>query len=68
MEEIYELEAAKLQRCVESKTHVTIYTINGFQIHCRVVDFDRNVIVVTENGAEKMVYRHAVSTITIPKA
>lgn len=68
MEDIYELEAAKLRRCVESKKEITIYTINGYQIRCRMVGFDRNVIAVMEDGAEKMVYRHAVSTITIPKA
>ena len=67
MEEIYELEAAKLQRCVESKAQVVLYTTNGYQMRCVVVDFDRNVIVIEGNGAEKVVYRHAVSTITMPK-
>lgn len=68
MEEIYELEAAKLQQCVESKAKVLIYVTNGYQIRGRIVDFDGNVIVVRADGLEQMVYRHAVSTIALPKA
>ena len=67
MKEIYEVEEKKLRHCVESKAEVVIYMGNGYQVHGRILAFDRNVIIAESNGREQMVYRHAVSTIALPK-
>ena len=67
MKEIYEVEEKKLRRCVESKADVVIYMGNGFQVHGRILDYDHGVIIVESNGREQMVYRHAASTIALPK-
>lgn len=67
MKEIYEVEEKKLRSCVESGADVVIYMGNGFQVHGRILDYDQNVILVESGGREQMVYRHAASTIALPR-
>lgn len=64
MEEIYELEARKLQEAVADGREVKIHIVNGYRMEAVILDFDCNVILCRSGGKERMVYRHAVSTIS----
>ena len=42
---------------------VTMFLVNGFQIRCVVTGFDPFVVMVTADGKQEMIYKHAISTI-----
>lgn len=52
-----------IEQCINSRVNVKIYTTNGAQIDgCIMHDF-MDYIVVKSGGKQKMVYKHAISTI-----
>lgn len=65
MEEMMNLEVEKLSEAVEEMKVVKIIFVNGYQMNCTVTDFSDQVLIVHEGGKEKMIYRHAVSTIEL---
>jgi len=56
-------ENNNLEALRASKTRVTLFTINGFQLKGTIVDFDANTVVLRCDGTEQMLYKHAISTI-----
>ena len=65
MEEMMNREAQKLSEAVEEMKVVKIIFMNGYQMSCVITDFRDQVLIVREGGREKMIYRHAVSTIEL---
>lgn len=51
----------------KNRTPVKVYLINGYQISGIITSFDRDSIIVIEDGVRKVVMRHAVSTIVPQK-
>lgn len=45
-------------------THVTVFLMNGFQMRGVISAFDPYVVVVSTEGKQQVVYKHAISTIT----
>ncbi len=43
--------------------HVTVFLMNGFQMRGTITAFDPYVVVVTSEGKQQVVYKHAISTI-----
>lgn len=58
----YIIQDTILNRLRESKVSVTLFTVNGFQMQGKITDHDESVIVLND-GKQKIVYKHAVSTI-----
>ena len=54
-----------LQKIRDKKLPVTMFLINGFQLHGTIGNFDREVIFFNSNGRQQIVFRHAVSTIDL---
>ena len=52
-----------LAKAKQQQTPMIIYTMNGFQVKCKIIGYDRFAILVDSDGVEKMLYKHAVSTI-----
>jgi len=50
-----------------SKSVVTVFLMNGFQLKGIVKGFDNFVVMVDSEGRQQMIYKHAISTITPPK-
>ena len=46
-----------------SRTPVTVFLMNGFQMRGVITGFDAFVIVLQSEGKQQMIYKHAVSTI-----
>lgn len=46
---------------------VTIFLMNGFQMRGLVRGFDSFVVMLESDGCQKMIYKHAISTI-IPQS
>ena len=58
-----DIQSYYLAKAKKQHTPMIIYTMNGFQVKCRIIDYDRFTILVDSDGVEKMLYKHAVSTI-----
>ena len=42
---------------------VTVYLTNGFQLKGKVVGFDNFTVILNNNNNNKLIYKHAISTI-----
>ena len=51
----------------EQKT-ACVFTINGFQMRVRILGADQyTVLVEDDEGVQSLIYKHAISTIRLPK-
>ena len=44
-------------------TAVTMFLMNGFQLKGIVTGFDNFVVVLSSDGKQQMIYKHAISTL-----
>lgn len=44
-------------------TPVTLFLMNGFQLKGIVTGFDSFIVVLSSEGRQQMIYKHAISTI-----
>lgn len=51
------------REAIESKLHVRVITINGFQMCGVIIDESDDYIVIRVNGNKKIVFKHAISTV-----
>ena len=42
---------------------VTVFLINGFQMRGVITGFDAFTVVLTSDGKQQIIYKHAISTI-----
>ena len=47
-----------------TETPVTMFLMNGFQMRGVITDFDDSTVVLTVEGRQNMIYKHAISTIS----
>ena len=52
-----------LQQMQQNSIAATFYLVNGFQFKGKVQAFDRYVVAVECDGAQELIYKHAISTI-----
>ena len=52
-----------LNQARKEKISVTIFLVNGFQFKGQVRCFDNYTVVMDVEGRQRMVYKHAISTI-----
>ncbi len=57
------LNAARKERL-----QVTIYLVSGVKLTGRVRSFDRFSLVLESNNQEQLIFKHAISTIALPRA
>ena len=53
-----------LLRARRDKLPVTMFLMNGFQLKGIVTGFDNFVVVLSSDGKQQMIYKHAISTVT----
>ena len=44
-------------------TPVTLFLMNGFQMNGIITGFDSFVVVLSSEGKQQMIYKHAISTM-----
>ncbi len=49
------------------KLTVTMFLMNGFQLHGIVKGFDGFTVILDSDGKQQLIYKHAISTIVPPK-
>ncbi len=47
---------------------VAIHLLDGRQFDGRIKNFDRFAVIVEVNGADQLVFKHAIATISTPRA
>lgn len=57
------LQDTFLSRARRAGTLVTVFLMNGFQMHGVVTGFDSFVVILDSDGKQQMIYKHAISTI-----
>ncbi|MDD4169521.1 MAG: RNA chaperone Hfq [Desulfotomaculaceae bacterium] len=57
------LQDAFLNQCRKENIPVTIFLVNGFQLKGLVRGFDNFTVIMESDSKQKMVYKHAISTI-----
>ena len=68
MQKSLNLQEIFLNQLRKTKTPVTIFLVNGFQIKGLVTGFDSFTVVLDSEGRQQMIYKHAISTIVPGKA
>ncbi len=64
MQKLAGLEERFLEKLRQVGCSVTVFLMNGFQMRGTVIGYDQNTILVSSDGKQNMIYKHAVSTIT----
>ena len=56
-----------LNNARKSKTAVSIYLVNGFQLRGIVKGFDSFTVILDSEGKQMLIYKHAITTVTPAK-
>jgi host factor-I protein len=57
------LQEVFLTKACRAGTLVTVFLMNGFQMHGVVAGYDSFVVFLDSEGKQQMIYKHAISTI-----
>ena len=57
------LQDTFLAKARRAGTLVTVFLMNGFQMHGVLTGYDSFVVVLDSEGKQQMIYKHAISTI-----
>ena len=63
----YDLQNNLLNYVRKNEIPLIVYLTNGFQLRGKVLGFDNFTIIIEENDKEKLIYKHAISTIETVK-
>ena len=61
------LQDAFLNQARRDRLTVTMFLMNGFQLHGVVKGFDGFTVVLDSEGKQQLIYKHAISTIVPPR-
>jgi host factor-I protein len=62
------IQDAFLNYARRDRLAVVIYLLDGRQFEGRIKNFDRFAVIVEVNGADQLVFKHAIATISTPRA
>ena len=67
MQKTQNLQDSFLNQLRRDKSVVTMFLMNGFQLHGVVKGFDGFTVVLDSEGRQQLIYKHAISTIVPPR-
>ena len=67
MQKTINLQDAFLNQARRDRLNVTMFLMNGFQLHGIVRGFDGFTVVLDSEGKQQLIYKHAISTIVPPR-
>ena len=67
MQKTQNLQDSFLNQLRKDKSVVTMFLMNGFQLHGVVKGFDGFTVVLDSEGRQQLIYKHAISTVVPPK-
>lgn len=63
MQKTNNLQEIFLTRARKQNIPVTMFLMNGFQLRGNVTGFDSFTVVLSTDGKQQVIYKHAISTI-----
>ena len=57
-----------LNNARRDRLSVSIHLLDGRQFDARIKNFDRFAVIVEVNGADQLVFKHAIATISIERS
>ena len=67
MQKTQNLQDAFLNQVRRDKTNLTVFLMNGFQMHGILRGYDGFTVVLDSDGRQQLIYKHAISTIIPPR-
>ena len=67
MQKTQNLQDAFLNLARRDRLTVTMFLMNGFQLHGVVKGFDGFTVILDSDGKQQLIYKHAISTNVPPK-
>ena len=67
MQKTQNLQDMFLNQARKEKLAVTMFLMNGFQLHGVVKGFDGFTVILDSEGKQQLIYKHAISTVVPPK-
>lgn len=64
---VINLQDSILNQVRKEGSQVVIHLVNGFQLKGQVKGFDNFTVILDSAGKQQLVYKHAISTITLTK-
>jgi host factor-I protein len=62
------IQDAFLNSARKERTLVTIYLLSGVKLSGRIRSFDKYSVVLESNNQEQLIFKHAISTVVLPRA
>ncbi len=67
MQKTQNLQDIFLNQLRKDRSSVTMFLMNGFQLHGVIKGFDGFTVVLDSDGKQQLIYKHAISTVVPPK-
>lgn len=67
MQKTANLQDAFLNKVRRDKVNLTVFLMNGFQMHGVIRSYDGFTVILDSDGKQQLIYKHAISTIIPPK-
>ena len=67
MQKTQNLQDTFLNQLRKDKSTVTMFLMNGFQLHGVIKSFDGFTLVLDSDGKQQLIYKHAISTVVPPR-
>ena len=67
MQKTQNLQDSFLNQLRKDKSTVTMFLMNGFQLHGIIKSFDGFTVVLDSDGKQQLIYKHAISTVVPPR-
>ena len=67
MQKSQNLQDLFLNQARRDRLQVTMFLMNGFQMHGIVRGFDGFTVILDSDGKQQLIYKHAISTIVPPR-
>ena len=67
MQKTQNLQDAFLNQLRRERTKITVFLVNGFQMHGVIRAYDGFTVVLDSDGRQQLIYKHAISTIIPPR-
>ena len=68
MQKTQNLQDIFLNQLRKDRSSVTMFLMNGFQLHGVIKGFDGFTVVLESEGKQQLIYKHAISTVVTPKS
>ena len=67
MQKTQNLQDLFLNQARRDRSKVTMFLMNGFQLHGIIRGFDGFTVVLESEGKQQLIYKHAISTVVPPR-